>query len=110
MLLNEIFAKDIQRPIEGVIKADDVAHLGTEVEEYVLTNEAAKGLESCSRRTRTTPTPTASGSPASSAPASRTCSRCSPTCSVTSKARSSRARTSPIASAPRATARSCPRC
>lgn len=45
MLLNEIFAKDVQRPIEGVIKADDVAHLGTEVDEYVLTNEAAKGLE-----------------------------------------------------------------
>jgi hypothetical protein len=45
MLLNEIFAKDVQRPIEGVIKADDAAHLGTEVEEYVLTNEAAKGLE-----------------------------------------------------------------
>ena len=45
MQLNEIFAKDVQRPIEGVIKADDAAHLGTEVEEYVLTNEAAKGLE-----------------------------------------------------------------
>lgn len=45
MLLNEIFAKDVQRPIEGVIKADDVAHLGTEVDEYVLTNEAAKGVE-----------------------------------------------------------------
>ena len=45
MQLNEIFAKDVQRPIEGVIKADDVAHLGTEVDEYVLTNEAAKGLE-----------------------------------------------------------------
>jgi hypothetical protein len=45
MLLNEIFAKDVQRPIEGVIKADDTVHLGTEVEEYVVTNEAAKGLE-----------------------------------------------------------------
>lgn len=45
MKLDQIFAKDIQRPIEGVIKADDAAHLGTEVEEYVLTNEAAKGLE-----------------------------------------------------------------
>jgi len=45
MLLNDIFAKDVQRPIEGVIKADDAAHLSTEVEEYVLTNEAAKGLE-----------------------------------------------------------------
>ena len=45
MKLNAIFAKDVQRPIEGVIKADDAAHLGTEVDEYVLTNEAAKGLE-----------------------------------------------------------------
>lgn len=45
MQLDQIFAKDIQRPIEGVIKADDVAHLGTEVDEYVLTNEAAKGME-----------------------------------------------------------------
>lgn len=45
MNLTDIFAKDVQRPIEGVIKADDVAHLGTEVDEYVLTNEAAKGLE-----------------------------------------------------------------
>ncbi|MEQ7008506.1 BREX system P-loop protein BrxC [Actinopolymorpha sp. B17G11] len=45
MKLNDIFAKDVQRPIEGVIKADDTAHLGTEVDEYVLTNEAAKGLE-----------------------------------------------------------------
>ena len=49
MQLNEIFAKDIQRPIEGVIKADDAAHLGTEVDEYVLTNEAAKGLETPAR-------------------------------------------------------------
>lgn len=45
MQVNGIFAKDVQRPIEGVIKADDTAHLGTEVDEYVLTNEAAKGLE-----------------------------------------------------------------
>ena len=45
MQLDQIFAKDIQRPIEGVIKADDAAHVGTEVDEYVLTNEAAKGLE-----------------------------------------------------------------
>lgn len=45
MQLNEIFAKDVQRPIEGVIKADDHVHLGIEIDEYVLTNEAAKGLE-----------------------------------------------------------------
>ena len=38
MLLNQTFAKDVQRPIEGVIKADDAAHLSTEVDEYVLTN------------------------------------------------------------------------
>lgn len=45
MLLNDIFAKDVQRPIEGVIKADDAAHLAVEVDEYVLTNEAARGVE-----------------------------------------------------------------
>ena len=45
MIINEIFERDVQRPIEGVIKADDSAHLGTEVEEYVLTNEAAKELD-----------------------------------------------------------------
>lgn len=45
MHLEAIFAKDVQRPIEGVVKADDVSHLGTEVEEYVLTNEAASSLE-----------------------------------------------------------------
>lgn len=44
MQLNEIFAKDVQRPIEGVVKADDVVNLGVEVDEYVLTNDAAKGV------------------------------------------------------------------
>ena len=43
--INEIFAKDVQRPIEGVIKADDTSQLAVEIEEYVLTNEAAKGVE-----------------------------------------------------------------
>jgi hypothetical protein len=42
--LNEIFAKDVQRPIEGVVKADDVVNLGVEVDEYVLTNDAARGV------------------------------------------------------------------
>ena len=45
MILNEIFQKNVQRPIEGVIKADDAVNLGTEVEEYVLTNEAAKEIQ-----------------------------------------------------------------
>ena len=45
MTMSTIFAKPIDRPIEGVIKADDEASLRTEVEEYVLTNEVAKRLE-----------------------------------------------------------------
>ncbi|MGE3194514.1 MAG: hypothetical protein AB7K08_13730, partial [Microbacteriaceae bacterium] len=44
MKLNEIFEKDITRPIDGVIKADDTTHLQVEVEEYVLTNETEKAL------------------------------------------------------------------
>ncbi len=43
--LSAIFAKPIDRPIEGVIKADDQARLRNEVEEYILTNELAKRLE-----------------------------------------------------------------
>lgn len=43
--LATIFAKPINRHIEGVIKADDDASLRQEVEEYVLTNEVAKRLE-----------------------------------------------------------------
>lgn len=44
MKLNEIFFKDVTRSIEGVVKADDTDHLGIEVEEYVFTNDAAKGV------------------------------------------------------------------
>lgn len=44
MQLKDIFAKPIDRPIEGVIKADDDVHLRLEVEEYVLTKEVAKHL------------------------------------------------------------------
>ena len=46
MKIRDSFAKEISRPIEGVIKADDTAHLATEVDEYVLTNEAQQQLES----------------------------------------------------------------
>lgn len=42
MKLNEIFLKDVNRSIEGVVKAD-VDHLGVEVK-YVFTNDAAKGV------------------------------------------------------------------
>ena len=43
--LKTIFNKPVDRPIEGVIKADDEASLRLEIEEYVLTNEVAKRLE-----------------------------------------------------------------
>lgn len=44
MNLHEIFAKPVDRPIEGVIKADDLASLRLEVEEYVFTNEISRRL------------------------------------------------------------------
>jgi len=46
MTLKTIFKKPVDRPIEGVIKADDEASLRLEIEEYVLTNEVARRLES----------------------------------------------------------------
>ena len=46
MILKDIFLKPVDRPIEGVIKADDEASLRLEMEEYVLTNEIEKRLES----------------------------------------------------------------
>lgn len=45
MSLKSIFTKPIDRPIDGVIKADDRKSLGIEIEEYVLTNELEKRLE-----------------------------------------------------------------
>ncbi|WP_066458434.1 BREX system P-loop protein BrxC [Castellaniella caeni] len=46
MNLKTIFQKPVDRPIEGVIKADDEASLRLEIEEYVLTNEVEKRLSS----------------------------------------------------------------
>ena len=45
MILKDIFLKPVDRPIEGVIKADDEASLRLEMEEYVLTGEIEKRLE-----------------------------------------------------------------
>lgn len=45
MKLHDIFAKDISRTIEGVVKADDESQISTEVSEYVLTNEASQRIE-----------------------------------------------------------------
>ena len=46
MELKTIFQRRVDRPIEGVIKADDEASLRNELEEYVLTQEVTKRLES----------------------------------------------------------------
>jgi hypothetical protein len=46
MNLEAIFSKPVDRHIEGVIKADDEAGLRLEIEEYVLTKEVEKRLES----------------------------------------------------------------
>jgi len=46
MILKDIFRKPIDRHIEGVIKADDESSLHQELEEYVLTNEISKRLDS----------------------------------------------------------------
>jgi len=45
MLLKEIFAKDIKRYIEGVIKADDEENIVQEIEEYVITKELEDKLD-----------------------------------------------------------------
>ncbi len=44
MKLNELFLKDVNRPIETVIKADDQDHVLTEVDEYVVTKEISKKI------------------------------------------------------------------
>jgi hypothetical protein len=44
MQIQQLFLKPIDRPIEGVIKADDSRHLRTELEEYIVTAEVNKGL------------------------------------------------------------------
>ena len=42
--IQELFAKPVDRPIDGVIKADDERHLQVELDEYVVTREVSKGL------------------------------------------------------------------
>ena len=44
MELKSIFKQDVERAIEGVIKADDETSLYVELDEYVLTDEVAKRL------------------------------------------------------------------
>ena len=44
-LLQDIFEKPVDRPIDGVVKADDEASLGMELDEYVITDEIGRRLE-----------------------------------------------------------------
>ncbi len=55
MLIRDLFLKPVDRPIDGVIKADDVRHLQTELEEYVVTRDVARGLSAFTDRYLTEP-------------------------------------------------------
>ena len=44
--LRTLFSKPVDRPIDGVIKADDEESLLNELEEYVVTNEIEKNISS----------------------------------------------------------------
>lgn len=44
MKIQELFLKPVERSIDGVIKADDDRNLQTELEEYVVTRDVARGL------------------------------------------------------------------
>lgn len=44
--LKELYAKDIEREIQGVIKVDDESYIGQELEEYVVTEELLKHFNS----------------------------------------------------------------
>jgi hypothetical protein len=44
MKIHELFSKPVDRPIDGVIKADDARNLQTELDEYVVTRDVARGL------------------------------------------------------------------
>ena len=45
MKIHQLFLKDVSRPIDGVIKADDNRHLDLEVEEFVVTREVGRALD-----------------------------------------------------------------
>ena len=42
--VKSLFSKPVDRPIDGVIKADDNSGLLNELEEYVITNEIEKNI------------------------------------------------------------------
>lgn len=70
--LREIFLKPVDRPIDGVIKADDETSLRVELDEYVITGEIAQRLGEFLMPTTTTVPRTVSGFRVSSVQESRT--------------------------------------
>jgi hypothetical protein len=50
MQIKELFIKPVDREIDGVIKASDDRKLAVELEEYVITSEVKKGLETFTDR------------------------------------------------------------
>lgn len=50
MKIHELFLKPVDRPIDGVIKADDERNLRTELEEYVVTRDVMRGLNAFTER------------------------------------------------------------
>ena len=44
--LKKMYAKDIEREIQGVIKVDDESYIGQELDEYVVTDELLKHFNS----------------------------------------------------------------
>ena len=44
--LKELYAKDIEREIQGIIKVDDESYVSQELEEYVVTDELLKHFHS----------------------------------------------------------------
>ena len=71
MTLKSIFNKPVDRPIEGVIKADDEASLRLELEEYVRPTRSPNVSNPSSMPTTTQQPQTAYGSPVSSDRANR---------------------------------------
>lgn len=50
MKIRALFLKPVDRPIDGVIKADDERNLRTELEEYVATRDVTRGLGTFAER------------------------------------------------------------
>ena len=73
----DLFARDIDKKINGVIKANDEKDLAEEVDEYVLTGEIQQNLETFLEEYNDPANHTQRGFRASSVPVSPTCSRCS---------------------------------